>query len=360
MKIKAFITHKISENFTDCQDRFGINPNTKAIAVSDGVSATWQQKIWAQLLVDTFVSYHFWTPSKETIEPLCNEWRERVIESIQSLKDTNAPESIIYRNERNLIEGSSAGATFVGIRFNGKEWSGSVLGDSCLIEWNGHEAKFHTSQDGESFDNFPDYFDSNVLKEGRGTPKSIGGTLANGDCLLLVSDPLSDFLLGKYNQGYGWQYIAQLLGIPSHEEFEDLVEKWRKEGMHNDDTTLVVVDNDGLDDFTIVAADDINAFIGKEKEDEKKVQETIIEQSVDGEEQAERKYRGMVDSVPGSTPIDANSIIEEVLSILFKCTPMTPIKKRRIMWWDKVRLMKKSVVRKALEKVLKEYVIYKK
>lgn len=313
MKIKAFITHKLKENFTNCQDRFGINPNTRSIAVSDGVSATWQQKIWAQLLVDTFVSNNYWTPSKETIEPLCNKWREKVIESIQFLKDTNAPENIIYRNERNLTEGCSAGATFVGIRFNGKQWGGSVLGDSCLIEWNGHEAKFHTSQNRETFDNFPDYFDSDALRYGRGEPKKIGGILSDMDSLLLVSDPLSDFLLEHCNKGFGWQYISQLLGISSHEEFEKLVDRWRKEGMQNDDTTLVIVDNDGFDDFSITVSDDINTLIEKENSGKEQEQKANNEPKICKEKQVKKGNEIEIVANEDSVLIDENVFIKEFL-----------------------------------------------
>ena len=146
MKIRAFITHKKAETFTDCQDRFGVNRSTKSIAVSDGMSQSWQQKIWAQLLVEKFVEDINWQPNNETIKPLCIQWRERVVEFIEHLKVSGSPVNLVYRNERNLAEGKSAGATFVGIRFVGTEWKGSVLGDSCLIEWNGDEAIFYTSQ----------------------------------------------------------------------------------------------------------------------------------------------------------------------------------------------------------------------
>ena len=70
MKIKAFITHKEAELFADCQDRFGINQDTKSISVSDGMGSTWQQKIWAQILVDTFINSTEWQPTIESIKPL--------------------------------------------------------------------------------------------------------------------------------------------------------------------------------------------------------------------------------------------------------------------------------------------------
>ena len=267
MVIHAFITHKQAELFADCQDRFGVNPDTKSIAVSDGMGSTWQQKIWAQLLVDTYTDSTDWCPSNETIKPLCQTWRAKVADFIQNLKEKNAPENMIYRNERNFAEGRSAGATFVGIRFNGNKWNGSVLGDSCLIEWDGSEVTFNTSQDSETFDSYPDYFDSDASKEGKGIPKPIEGAMTEGKYILLVSDPFSEFLLEHSKQGNIAKYVQQLLLLASHEDFESLVCEWRKEGMHNDDTTLVIVENDNTEVLTISHADNISEMIEKSYQD---------------------------------------------------------------------------------------------
>ena len=352
MIIKAFITHKMSENFADCQDRFGVNADTKSVAVSDGMGSTWQPKIWARLLVDEFIGNEKWLPDINSIKPLCRKWQEEVNAFIANLKETNAPEYLINMNELNLVKGRSAGATFVGIRFNEKKWSGSVLGDSCLIEWNGHDAKFHTSQNVEAFDYWPDYFDSNVLNEGKGAPKLIDGILADGDCLLLVSDPLSDFLLKNYNQGHKWQYISQLLGISSHEEFETLVAKWRKDGMHNDDTTLVIVENDGANDFSIVALDNLDILIEKDRlEKEKKQEINIGEQVVSQKEQVKEKKEVSADSNYISTPDETDIVINELRNELKE--KEQSLEKRSLMgWWN--------IIQKAHRKVLEKYVISKK
>lgn len=265
MIVHAFTTHKQAELFADCQDRLGVNPDTKAIAVSDGMGSTWQQKIWAQLLVDTYINSNDWVPSIEKIKPLCQTWRSMVVDFIQKLKDTNAPVNTIYRNERNLAGGCSAGATFVGVRFNDKRWNGTVLGDSCLIEWKGNEAKFYTSQDTGSFDSYPDYFDSNPLKDGKGNPKSIKGTLKEGTILFLVSDPLSEFMLEHSKLGDIAKYVQQLLLLTSHNDFEALVDDWRKIGMHNDDTTLIIVRSDNSDALNITHADNITVMVENEK-----------------------------------------------------------------------------------------------
>ena len=75
------------------------------------------------------------------------------------------------------------------------------------------------------------------------------------------------------------EYINQLLKLNSHDDFEALVDEWRKKGMHNDDTTLVVVEPDNSDDFSIDtnSLDNINKLIDEEKkliEEKKKEEET--------------------------------------------------------------------------------------
>lgn len=343
MKISAFITHKQAETYSDCQDRFGINPEIKSIAVSDGMGATWQQKIWAQLLVDSFIEKTDWLPDIESIKPLCSVWREKVNDFIQDLKAKNAPENMIYRNERNLAERRSAGATFVGIRFEGNKWKGSVLGDSCLIEWNGNEAKFHTSQDVETFDSYPDYFDSDESQKGKGTPRIIEGVLSEDICLIMTSDPISEFLSRHNQKGEIAEFIQQLLTVVSHEDFENLVQDWRKTGMHNDDTTLVIIINDKSCSFSMQNIDDINALIKEEES---------IKQIVPMEEQEKKEEKTTATNEPFSD--DASTFIDEFLSE-FKI-----ISKKKCKQLKSLNQATKNAAKDAFDKLLKKYSIVRK
>ena len=265
MKVNAFITHKKAEHFSDCQDRFSVNCDTKSIALSDGMGSTWQQKIWAHILAETFTKSKEKIFNQDNIKDLSDLWVGSVTEFIDKLKSENAPQNIIYRNERNLASGRSAGATFVGVRLVDNRWKGNVLGDSCLIVWNGKNADFFTSQNTDEFDSFPDYFDSNKESQGKGTPKDIDFEVKENEIILLVSDPFSDFLLERKKEGVIEQYISKLLNLNSHDEFENLVEEWRNSGMHNDDTTLIVVKYDS-NSFNLEegVVDDIDELIEKE------------------------------------------------------------------------------------------------
>lgn len=354
MVIRAFITHKQAELFSDCQDRFGVNPDTKSIAVSDGMGSTWQQKIWAQLLVDTYTDSTDWYPSNDTIKPLCQTWRAKVADFIQNLKETNAPENMIYRNERNFAEGRSAGATFVGIRFNGNEWKGSVLGDSCLIEWDGNEAKFNTSQDSGTFDSYPDYFDSDASKEGKGTPKPIGGFLTEGKYLLLVSDPFSEFLLEHSKQGNVAMYVKQLLLLASHDDFETLVCEWRNEGMHNDDTTLVIVATNNSDALVVSHADLIEEMIKNEKSSQNSVPPAIDIPPIPHENPIQEKVEAAENFIVVQN--NEKSFIDELLIEYQRCLQkkFTPLPSKYKFKWTK------KAAEEALTILFEKYSVIKK
>ena len=268
MNIRAFITHKLAEHFSDCQDRFCINQNTKSVALADGMSQSYQQKIWADLLVNSYASKIDFVPNTESIKELSFEWRNRVVQYIEELRTKNAPEYLIIMNENALAMHKSAGATFLGIRFEGNKWTGDVLGDSCLIEIENKQIKrIHTSQQGDEFDNHPDYFDSEASKEGKGEPVQISGEITPQTSILLVSDPFSDFLNEKMKEGKDEVYLRELLAVDSHEKYEDLVANWRNSyGMHNDDSTLIIIEYDGSDDLHYSHIDDVESLILKEKQ----------------------------------------------------------------------------------------------
>ena len=257
MDIRAFITHKEAETFSDCQDRFSINSDTKSVAVSDGMSQSFFQKIWAENLVDAFVNNPRWNLYGEQCNEFLKEqqgkWLEKVLDRIEEQKHDGTKENIIYRNEKFVAQGKSAGATLLGVRFVGANWHCQVLGDSCLIEIkDGEIVQICTSQEGDEFDNFPDHFDSNPKLSGKGNAKEFKGTLETDSVLLLVSDPFSDFLNEQRKKGSVKELVDALLNIGTHEEFEKLVSDWRTiKGMHNDDSTLVVIRYDGNTEFNV-------------------------------------------------------------------------------------------------------------
>ena len=281
MKIRAFTTHKLAEHYSDCQDRFSIDQDTKSVALADGMSQSYQQKIWASLLVDTYTQNVEFVPNHAAIKELSSQWTSRVENFIDKLRQDSAPQYLIIMNENALAMHKSAGATFLGIRFNGNKWEGDVLGDSCLIEIEDNQIKrILTSQQGNEFDSHPDYFDSDALKEGKGTPLQINGEVTNQTSIILVSDPFSDFLNEKKKEGKEEVYIKELLSIETHDQYEESVARWRNTyGMHNDDSTLIIIEHDGSEDFNCANIDDIQSLISEEQ----KKQEVLEQQKESSE-----------------------------------------------------------------------------
>lgn len=264
MKIKAFIEHKLAEHYSDCQDFFYINAEERAVAVSDGMSQSIFPDLWAEELTTKFAKNKQWNASKEQIRASQDEWKKHV-ENFVKRKECEGKDPWMLKNS--LIEKRGAGATFCGIRFNGKEWNGIVLGDTSLIEV-GTDNRISnfctTNQDG--FGNHPDYFDSMTC--GKGEPKKISGKLKKNCKLLIVTDPIAEFLWLMSKEGKEADYISQLLTLNSHDDFCVLVERWRKdEHMHNDDSTLVCIESNKKDKFEIIVQDSLKELRKKEMDD---------------------------------------------------------------------------------------------
>lgn len=266
MKVSAFITHKKSEKYSECQDRFSVSTDTKSIAVSDGMSQSYQQKIWASLLVNSYTGDLSWSPTEENLDILRQVWKSKVLEFIESLRTKGGQEYLVRMNQTALVQQKSAAATFLGIRFSGYKWEGEVLGDTCLIELDEQNniLAIHTSQDKE-FDNYPDFFDSTSIRlKQKGAIRKITGELTEGHKLLLVSDPFSD-LIQELKNGKVELNVEELLNIKTHADFNELVDRWRSEkNMTNDDTTLVCVTYDSSEEFSLGHIDRLDDLISAE------------------------------------------------------------------------------------------------
>ena len=263
MKVRAFITHKLSERYSDCQDRFAIDEARRSVAVSDGMSQSIFPDYWASILSQFYVKNGHCT--EDDRKSLCDKWLIRVQEYLDN--EIHAGRNP-WRLQNSLDAHNGAGATICGVTFEkSNSWTGHVLGDSCIIEIditdkdNPTIKGIHTSED-KAFDSYPDYYESFEEKPGRGIIKEIKGKLTTSNILLLVSDPFSEFLYKNKENSQDW--IKRILSLNSHEEFCSLVDGWRREGLHNDDSTLCIIEYDSQKDLTVNQPDDIDELIKKE------------------------------------------------------------------------------------------------
>lgn len=311
MRIRAFITPHKSEKIYECQDRFSINQSKRIAAVSDGVSQSIFPDYWAKLLVDHYVTWG--QPTEEDRITLCKEWKDMVLAFINKERSSGRNP---WRTESNLYEGISAGATLCGLSFyDDYSWKCDVIGDSCLISSKiGEPISIYSSEE-KKFDTYPDYLDSNSQKKGRGSFKSFSGVLNDGDCLLLVSDPFSDYFqeLGESCN----KQIDALRAVNSHESFIQLVEEWRESGMHNDDSTAVIIEYDGSPDFNFDVIDDIEQLIQAEiaNETEENITDSF-EASVSGfEEKDKAEDAGSPDIADNKEPLETLELEPKIVYV---------------------------------------------
>ena len=281
MKVRAYITHKPSEYYSDCQDRFCINKTNRTLAVSDGMSQSIFPEYWAEILSTQYAETGHCT--EEDRKSLCESWMKKV-ECYLHEQETQGKNPWRLRN--NIAARSGAGATICGIKFaNAENWVGHVLGDSCIIEisridW---KAKILSSEE-KAFDSHPDYYDCFPEKKGSGEIKQFEGYLDKDKILLLVSDPFSEYF-DKHKDNCK-DLVEQILCLESHENFCKLVDEWRSKGMHKDDSTMCIIEFDGENELNIQIQDDIQKLIEKENNEIIKSKElpTILENSTPPEE----------------------------------------------------------------------------
>lgn len=270
MKVRAYITHKQSEHYSDCQDRFCINEANKTLAVSDGMSQSIFPEYWAEILSMQYAKTGHC--SEEDRISLCADWMKKVEDYLHEQESQGKNP---WRLKNNIAARSGAGATICGIQFkNAKDWTGDVLGDSCIIEISKKDWKAKIlSSEKKAFDSHPDFYDSFQEKKGCGKIQQFNGSLSYDNILLLVSDPFSEYF-DKHKDNCK-DLAEQVLSLKSHEDFCKLVSEWRDKGMHNDDSTLCIVEFDGKCEFDIQTQDNIQELIEAENHENLELSEPL-------------------------------------------------------------------------------------
>ena len=97
--------------------------------------------------------------------------------------------------------------------------------------------------------------------------KAFQGELRKGDVLFVVSDPFSELFQKSLENKTEKQIIEKLLAVENQEDFCLLVGALRADyGMHNDDSTLVIVEYDGTKDFNIEQIAILDELIENERQ----------------------------------------------------------------------------------------------
>jgi serine/threonine protein phosphatase PrpC len=256
MDIKAYIYHKKAEKYSDCQDYFEIksqNKNITYIAVSDGMSQSIYPQWWAEILVKAYTKSGK-IPTDIELSTYQKEWQKKLETEIE-IRESQGKNP--WRLKNAIAEKSGAGATLCGITLEKKKWACGCIGDSCLIiVKKDFSIEICTSQKG-AFGNNPDYLDS--FTTGRGQFKTFDGTYEDTELMLVASDPFTELFQKHAGElEFIKQLANQLRELSTHESFVELVERWRTEyQMHNDDSTIVIIDKLGNQTFNIFHKDNL-------------------------------------------------------------------------------------------------------
>ena len=250
LTIKGFIYHKAAESYVDCFDRYAVNVSNNRFAIADGVSKSFFPGIWAELIVEKFVSVKRTENStnKNTQELLADcqkEWFDKVAAIV------NKPgQKYFVRNHFNRGEG--AAATFVGLEFierngRGVEWRSYALGDSFLF-FVPDEISLDDPEDFErgidsnpsikdkEFDNFPDFFES------RGRDKGSLNSFPNKSKSLkpgvfyLMTDALAEWFFNEKGEA-----VKRINNWNSQADFKASINELRKTKLHNDDSAILII-----------------------------------------------------------------------------------------------------------------------
>lgn len=224
--------------------------STHRFGIADGATESSFSERWAQELVKQFIGAppkHIRVnpvPLEEWLSPLQKEWHK-------SIPWDRLP---WYAEEKAR---NGAFSTFVGVEITpaptkfklldlfrtrkGIRWHALAVGDSCFFHVRENAlSKSFPLEKSEQFNSRPLLISSNPARNGA-VWKSIQtceGDCKGGDMFVLATDALAQWFLKEHEAGgKPWTKLAQ---IKTPEQFAEFVECQRKNGMRNDDTTLVL------------------------------------------------------------------------------------------------------------------------
>lgn len=241
----ALHTHKRGNAPDEYEDAFACDAARVRFAVADGASESSFVALWAKLLTEGFVAAEGkpWR-DLDWLTPARQRWAEKV-----------DPLALPWYAEEKREQG--AYATLLGIAFRVPKksedaflWRALAVGDSCLFRVRkGKLRRSFPLNSPSDFGNQPDLFGS----RGRttDTPQNVrrlSGKARPGERFFLATDALAEWMLRQTeNRRRPAEDIERLLVESDPQDaFADWVEERRdRQGLRNDDVTLVIIDIPG-------------------------------------------------------------------------------------------------------------------
>lgn len=239
--VKAFQTHKRGETKTAIHDRIALDIEKGRFALADGVSNSYLPFLWAEILVDSYISV--------------SDTRELAVDKLSQLFINKKEEYLARLDKNELVVQKArekyfkvASSTFLGLEIENNVLRWKLIGDSCL---------FILPQDGVcqcycsntiSVDNeghiFVDFSENTDQICADGTIAGMWQTgsleLKNG-YVVMMSDAMSKWFLSELNNE--GSPLEKLLALDSEESFEMLVEQeFRLNKLDSDDESVILIE----------------------------------------------------------------------------------------------------------------------
>ena len=240
--IKVFCCPKLGNSREEYEDAWAHRqtrtPVGIRVAVADGATESSYAKLWAVLLAESYVRSELaGAEFFARLKPARRLWRQRL-----------AGRPLPWFASEKAEQGAFAAFLGVEIDAHANRWTALAVGDCCLIQIDDvgkgmRAVEAFPLQKSSQFTMSPYLIGSRSEGEGESLKDQIQigtGSLRDGDMLLLATDAMAAWLLKRQEEGRPlWKWLYRKLGTP--ESFAALVAHGRKNGLRNDDFTLVRV-----------------------------------------------------------------------------------------------------------------------
>lgn len=233
MKIKVFQIHKRSSYvFKDIQDKYAIQNNIYAI--SDGATQGFMSQIWAEQLVNDFVSKPEFNITEliHHLEKLARNFNNREFK-------LDANPAIKAIQERKKQEGASA--TFMGVKIGENNLKYISSGDVCGVVKKKDQLQFFPFQSVDVLNKDKGFLGTLKLSQGEVAEEQFRtGNIAvfGGDIVILMTDAIAKLVLKKQS------ILDEILSLESLDSFKlFIINLWETKQLEEDDITIMCIEN---------------------------------------------------------------------------------------------------------------------
>ena len=238
--IKVFCCPKSGNSLEEYEDawahRQARTPAGIRVAVADGATESSFAKSWAALLAESYVRSELaGAEFFARLTPARRLWRRKL-----------AGRALPWFASEKAEQGAFAAFLGVQIDAHKNRWTALAVGDCCLMQVDNvgkamRVLEAFPLQKSSQFTMSPYLVGSRPDGESLNERIQTGnGSLRDGDMLLLATDAVAAWLLKRHEEGRPlWKWLYRKLTTP--ESFAAMVAYGRKNGLRNDDFTLVRV-----------------------------------------------------------------------------------------------------------------------